>query len=180
MTMRNQLLATPFQWSDLERGLAAASADGVTRGGYVLAEAGTGEPEVILIATGSEVPTALRAREILEREGKAVRVVSMPCAAWFDEQDAAYRDAVLPPAVRARVSVGAAAELGWYAMAGELARELAGEHGAAAGLGRCGLAAPYRALHDQYGFTPELVAAQARASLAHARRSGEQSHRQAS
>ncbi|WP_104817110.1 transketolase C-terminal domain-containing protein [Kitasatospora sp. MMS16-BH015] len=155
-------VAAPSEWSDLERCLAAAAADGATRGGYVLAEAVGGVPEVVLIATGGEEPTALRVQEILEREGIPTRVVSMPCAAWFEGQDAAYRAAVLPPAALAKVSVGAAAALGRYAMASE--------QSGAVGLGRCGVSSPYHALYEQYGFTPELVAAHARASLAQARR----------
>jgi len=142
-----------------ESGLAGA--EGVAKGGYILAEAGGGTPEVILIATGSEVPIALRAREILEGEGTATRVVSMPCVEWFDEQDAGYREAVLPRGVRARVSVEAGSALGWYA--------LVGEAGESVGLDRFGLSAPYQTLYEQFGFTPERVAAQARKSLAKAR-----------
>ncbi|MDH6123575.1 transketolase [Kitasatospora sp. GP82] len=140
-------------------GLAAA--EGVARGGYVLAEASGGTPEVILIATGSEVPIALRAREILQAEGTATRVVSMPCVEWFDEQDAEYRESVLPRGVRARVSVEAGSSLGWYA--------LVGEAGESVGLDRFGLSAPYQTLYEQFGFTPERVAAHARSSLAKAR-----------
>src|SRR5262249_40429872 len=84
-----------------------AGADGVARGGYVLADADGGQPAVILIATGSEVPLALTARERLQSEGIATRVVSMPCREWFDAQEPAYRQSVLPPEVRARVSVEA-------------------------------------------------------------------------
>ncbi len=137
--------------------------DGSTRGGYVLAEAsvGDGTPEVILIATGGEVSVALRAREILEREGTPTRVVSMLCVRWFEAQDADYREAVLPRAVRVRVSVEAGAALGWYAMAGELI-----------GLDHCGLSAPHRTLYEQFGFTPERVAAHARSRLARARERG--------
>ncbi|GAA0660900.1 transketolase [Kitasatospora atroaurantiaca] len=142
-----------------ESGLAGA--DGVAKGGYVLAEAGAGTPEVILIATGSEVPIALRAREILEGEGTATRVVSMPCVEWFDEQDAEYRESVLPRGVRARVSVEAGSSLGWYA--------LVGEAGESVGLDRFGLSAPYQTLYEQFGFTPDRVAAQARKSLEKAR-----------
>lgn len=145
----------------LRHDLADPKWAGRARGGYVLAEAGAGTPEVILIATGSEVPIALRAREILEREGTPTRVVSMPCVEWFEEQDAEYRAAVLPRSVRARVSVEAGSSLGWYAMVGE-----AGE---SVGLDRFGLSAPYRSLYEQFGFTPERVAAHARSSLAKSR-----------
>src|SRR5205823_5727468 len=81
--------------------------EGVTRGGYILAEASAGQPRVILVGTGSEVQLAMAAREVLEADGVPTRVVSMPCREWFDAQDAGYRDEVLPPDVRARVSVEA-------------------------------------------------------------------------
>ncbi|BFV58286.1 hypothetical protein KCMC57_up33900 [Kitasatospora sp. CMC57] len=134
---------------------------GESRGGYVLAEAVGGVPEVILVATGGEGPVALRAREILEADAIATRVVAMPCAERFESQPADYRDAVLPRGVGARVSVGAGSSLGWHA--------LADEAGVAVGLDRSGLSAPYRTLFEQLGFTPERVAAQARRSLAKAR-----------
>src|SRR5688500_14688234 len=84
-----------------------ASAEGAARGGYTLADASTGEPRLVLIGTGSEVQIAMAARDILEAEGIGTRVVSMPCREWFDHQSAEYRESVLPPAVRARVSVEA-------------------------------------------------------------------------
>jgi transketolase len=148
---------------------ALAPADGAARGGYVLAEAeaeaesaaGAGgpgpAPDVVLVATGSEVHIALAAREILQREGTATRVVSMPCVEWFQQQSQDYRDAVLPPRVRARVSVEAGTALGWYAMLGE-----AGE---AVSLEQFGASAPYQSLYRQFGLTPERVAAAARDSL---------------
>ncbi|MET7727204.1 transketolase [Streptomyces mirabilis] len=146
----------------LERtaGSGLASAEGTARGGYVLAEAEGkgGDIEVILMATGSEVQIALRARDILQAEGTATRVVSLPCLEWFDEQDAAYRESVLPAQVRARVSVEAGSAMGWHA--------LVGEAGVAVGLDRFGLSAPYQSLYEQFGFTPEKVAAAARAALA--------------
>ncbi|WP_441251426.1 transketolase-like TK C-terminal-containing protein [Kitasatospora sp. McL0602] len=136
------------------------AADSAARGGYVLveAQAGAGFPEVILVATGAEVPVALRAREILEREGTPTRVVSMPCAVWFEAQDEEYRASVFPPEVPARVSVEAGASLGWYAMVGA--------SGESVGLGRCGLSAPYQTLYEQLGFTAVRVAAHARSVLA--------------
>ena len=85
-----------------------ASADGTARGGYVLADASDGQPQVILIGTGSEVQLAVAARERLEAEGTPTRVVSMPCVEWFHEQDVAYQQQVLPSGVKARVSVEAA------------------------------------------------------------------------
>ncbi|MDI9883308.1 transketolase [Streptomyces sp. HNM0645] len=139
-----------------------ASAEGAVRGGYILAEA-TGEaPDVVLIATGSEVPIALEARRILQAESVATRVVSMPCLEWFAEQDSAYRDAVLPPDVEARVSVEAGSALGWY--------ELLGSAGEAVGIDQFGASMPYQRLYEQFGLTPERVAAAARSSLLRAAR----------
>ncbi|MER5861964.1 transketolase C-terminal domain-containing protein [Kitasatospora sp. NPDC002040] len=134
---------------------------GESLGGYVLAEAACGVPEVVLVAARGEVSVALRAREILEADSIATRVVAMPGVERFDEQSAAYRESVLPKGVGARVSVGAGSALGWYA--------LAGQAGAAVGLDLSGLSAPYRTLYEQLGFTPERVAAQARSVLAQAR-----------
>jgi len=141
----------------LDRGTLAA-ADGVARGGYVLVEAGTALPQVILLATGSEVALALAGRELLEAQGIGTRVVSMPCMEWFREQDAAYRQQVLPPAVRARVSVEAAVAQGW--------REFVGDAGECVSLEHFGASANYHTLYEQFGFTPDRVVAAARASLA--------------
>lgn len=134
------------------------SADGVARGGYVLAEASSGVPQVILIATGSEVELAVGARELLEAQGIATRVVSMPCVEWFAGQDTAYRQTVLPSGVKARVAVEAGVPLGW--------REFVGEAGEIVGLDHFGASAPYRTLYEQFGLTAERVAAAAKASLA--------------
>jgi transketolase len=137
---------------------AAGSAEGTARGGYVLFEASAGTPQVILLATGSEVPIAVAARERLEAEGTPTRVVSMPCWEWFAEQDQAYRQAVLPPAVRARVSIEAGSPMGW--------REWVGEAGEILGLDHFGASAPYTTLYEQFGLTPDRVVAAAHASLA--------------
>lgn len=134
-----------------------AAADLVARGGYVLAEAGSGMPQVLLIATGSEVPIALAARERLEAEGTPTRVVSMPCQEWFAEQDQAYRQMVLPPSVRARVSIEAAATMGW--------RDFVGDDGECLGLDHFGASAPYAILYEQFGITPERAVAAAHSSL---------------
>ncbi|MHB2023844.1 MAG: transketolase [Mycobacteriales bacterium] len=134
-----------------------ASADGVARGGYVLAEASSASPEVILISTGSEVQIALAAREGLEDEGHPTRVVSLPCREWFCEQDDSYRQSVLPPAVRARVSIEAAVGFGW--------RELVGEYGEVVSLEHFGASASYRILYEQFGLTAARVRAAAHASL---------------
>ncbi|MFG3660798.1 transketolase C-terminal domain-containing protein [Streptomyces sp. NPDC047706] len=129
----------------------------VARGGHVLAEAECGVPDVVLVANPSEVHVALAARDILQREGTATRVVSMPCAERFQAQSQEYRDAVLPPGVRARISVEAGIELGWYAMLGGA--------GQSVGLAQFGVRAPYQALHRQSGLSAERVAAAARTSL---------------
>ncbi|WP_436759900.1 transketolase [Streptosporangium sp. V21-05] len=133
-------------------------AEKVARGGYVLRDASDGQPSVILIGTGSEVEIALGAREILEAQGIATRVVSMPCVEWFQAQDAAYRQTVVPTSVRARVAVEAGISLGW--------REFVGDEGVVVGLEHFGASAPYRTLYEQFGLTAERVAAAAKASLA--------------
>ncbi|MFD9390913.1 transketolase [Streptomyces sp. NPDC060000] len=131
------------------------------KGGYVLAESSTGAPDVVLIATGSEVRLAVAAREALEAEGIGARVVSMPSVEWFEEQPREYRDRVLPPSVRARVAVEAGIGLTWYRFVGDAGRIVSLEHfGASADAGT---------LFAEYGFTAENVAAAARESLAAAR-----------
>ncbi|MEU6593758.1 transketolase [Streptomyces sp. NPDC046881] len=131
------------------------------KGGYVLRESSTQVPEVIVIATGSEVQLAVAAREQLEAEGIGTRVVSMPSVEWFEEQPRAYRERVLPPAVKARVAVEAGIGLTWYRYVGDAGRIVSLEHfGASADAGT---------LFAEFGFTPENVAAAARESLAAAR-----------
>ncbi|WP_069174054.1 transketolase [Streptomyces griseus] len=135
-----------------------APAQGAARGAYVLAEEpGDGAPDVILVATGSEVHIALEARALLATEGLRVRVVSMPSREWFAAQPAAYQDEVLPSAVRARVSVEAAVGQGW--------REVVGDAGRIVSLEHYGESADYRRLYEEFGFTPEVVAAAARESI---------------
>ncbi|EYR64038.1 transketolase [Actinotalea ferrariae CF5-4] len=147
-----------------ERGTGAAegdtfaAAEGVARGAYVLAEATGGTPDVILLATGSEVQLAVAAREALQADGVATRVVSVPCREWFDEQPAEYREQVLPAAVRARVSVEAGVSLGWRDLVGDAGRTVSIEH--------FGASADHKTLFREFGFTPEAVAAAARESLA--------------
>jgi transketolase len=131
------------------------------KGGYVLLDSSTGTPDVILIATGSEVQLAVAARERLEAEGIGTRVVSMPSVEWFEEQPRAYRDSVLPPSVRARVAVEAGIALTWYRFTGDAGRIVSLEH--------FGASADARTLFAEYGFTAENVAAAARESLAAAR-----------
>ncbi len=144
----------------LDRGDGLASAEGVSRGGYVLADASDGRPEVIIIATGSEVHLALEARETLEAEGTPTRVVSMPCVEWFEAQDEAYKQEVLPPSVRARVSVEAGVALGW--------RRYVGDAGESVSLEHFGASADYKTLFQQFGITAERVVAAAHASLINA------------
>lgn len=135
-----------------------APARGAARGGYVLVDAAEGAvPAVILVATGSEVQIALDARDLLTGEGLAVRVVSMPCREWFAAQPRDYQDEVLPPGVRARVSVEAAVGQGWRDVVGDAGRIVSLEHyGASAG---------YQRLYTEFGITPEAVAAAARDSI---------------
>jgi transketolase len=142
-----------------------ASADGTARGGYVLAEAPGGDPQVILIGTGSEVQIALAARDALWQEKIAARVVSMPCLEWFARQDQAYRDQVLPPEIKARVSVEAGVGFGWRAIVGDAGEMISLEH--------YGASAAYEKLYAEFGITPERVAAAARLSLSRAGAPGE-------
>ncbi|HET8662235.1 MAG TPA: transketolase [Micromonosporaceae bacterium] len=141
----------------LDRGGDLAPAEGVARGGYVLADAGNGQPRVVLIGTGSEVQLCLTARERLEADGVPTRVVSMPCQEWFRAQDEAYRESVLPRGVKARVSVEAGVAMSW--------RDLVGDAGECVSLEHYGASAPYQVLFEQFGFTPDRVVAAARAAL---------------
>ncbi|MEV4945971.1 transketolase [Streptomyces sp. NPDC053755] len=136
--------------------------EGTAKGGYVLFDAENGEPEVVLIATGSEVHLAVEAREQLEASGVPTRVVSMPSVEWFEEQDQGYKDAVLPPSVRARVAVEAGIGLTWHKYVGDAGRIVSLEH--------FGASADAKVLFREFGFTPEAVAAAARESLAAASR----------
>jgi transketolase len=139
-----------------DNGQGLASAEGATRGGYVLA----GGDDVILIATGSEVAIALEAREQLAAAGISARVVSMPCVEWFENQDESYRREVLPAAIRARVSVEAGITAPW--------RLFTGEAGASIGVDHFGASADYKTIYREFGITAERVAAAARDSLARA------------
>jgi transketolase len=133
------------------------SAEGLRRGAYVLADAEAGDPELILIATGSEVALALAAYEELKGEGVRARVVSMPCCELFDRQDKEYRDQVLPPAVRARVSVEEASTLGWD--------RYVGSDGVKVGMHTFGTSAPLKDVQTKFGFTPDRVAEAAKELL---------------
>ncbi len=139
-----------------------ASAAGAVKGAYVLAEAKNGEPDVILIATGSEVQLAVEARETLAAEGVHARVVSAPSLEWFAEQDEAYRESVLPSSVKARVSVEAGSALSWAGIVGDAGRSVAIDH--------FGASADYKTLFQKFGITTEHVVEAARESLAAAKK----------
>jgi transketolase len=134
------------------------AADGVAKGAYVLVEASTANPQVILIGTGSEVQIAVAAREKLEAEGIPTRVVSMPCREWFDAQDQAYRDTVLIPGVKARVAVEAGIAQGWH--------DLTGDAGRVVGIEHFGASADYQDLYREFGMTDTAVVTAAKESLA--------------
>jgi transketolase len=136
--------------------------EGAARGGYVLFEAEGGPAQVILIGTGSEVQLAVGAREELQAAGIPTRVVSMPCVEWFEQEDQAYRDGVLPPSVKARVAVEAGIGLTWHRYVGDAGRIVSLEH--------FGASADAKVLFREFGFTAEAVAAAARESLAAADR----------
>jgi transketolase len=136
---------------------AMGGADGVLKGGYVLADPAGGAPQAIVMATGSEVAVALEAQRLLEKERRRVRVVSMPCLELFAAQSAEYRDTVLPPGVTARLAVEAAQPQPWYRWAGDA--------GAVLGLERFGASAPGPRVFAELGFTPEAIAGQVRALL---------------
>ncbi len=138
-----------------------ASAKGAAKGAYVLAESSTETPEVILVATGTEVAIALEARATLEKAKIGTRVVSMPCREWFERQSKAYRDKVLPPQVRARVSVEAATPFGW--------RDLIGDAGESVGIDHFGASADFATLYEEFGITPAAVVKAAKASIKNAK-----------
>jgi transketolase len=133
--------------------------DAIERGAYVLRDADGGDPEVILISTGTEVSICLEAADLLE--GTRVRVVSMPCMENFERQDQAYKDEVLPPGVRARVAVEAASPYSWW--------RWVGDGGEVVGMTTFGASGPYKKVLEHFGFTGEHVADKARAALERAR-----------
>nr|WP_307816564.1 transketolase [Nocardioides sp. DJM-14] len=133
------------------------SADDVAKGGYVLIDAADREPDVVLIGTGSEVQLAVEARARLATEGIAARVVSMPCREWFDAQDQAWRDSVLPPSVKARVSVEAGISQGWRDIVGDAGRSVSLEH--------FGASADYATIYREFGITAEAVVTAAKESI---------------
>ncbi|OBG34633.1 transketolase [Mycobacterium sp. E3198] len=127
--------------------------EGVGRGGYVLGDDGGDEPDVVLIATGSEVQLAVEARNLLADRDIVARVVSMPCVEWFESQSEEYRDSVLPPSVSARVAVEAGVAQPWHKLVGDTGRIVSIEH--------YGESADYKTLFREFGFTAEAVAAAA-------------------
>ena len=140
-----------------ETGAVYASAELTAKGAYTLIDASNGNPELILIGTGSEVQLAVEARKILESEGVRTRVVSAPCVEWFDEQDEAYRSSVLPASVTARVSVEAGLALGWSKYVGGKGESVSIEH--------FGASADYKTLFSKFGITVDAVVAAAKKSL---------------
>jgi transketolase len=145
---------------------AAVPADAIERGAYVLRESykEPEPPDAILISTGTEVHICARAADLLEADGIATRVVSMPCAEHFSDQDQEYRDRVLPPSCRARVSLEAASTLGWHRWVGDL--------GEAIGMHTFGASAPAGELYKHFGLTPERVADSTRAAVKRAKEAG--------
>ncbi|MGO1416773.1 MAG: transketolase [Candidatus Corynebacterium faecigallinarum] len=135
-------------------GSAVKAAEGVARGAYVLVESSTEVPQVILLATGSEVQLAVEAAATLEADGVGTRVVSVPCMEWFEAQDDAYRESVLPAAVTARVSVEAGIAMPWKGYTGTAGRNVSLEH--------FGASADYKTLFREFGITAEAVVAAAR------------------
>ncbi|HEY5224831.1 MAG TPA: transketolase [Microbacteriaceae bacterium] len=139
-------------------GETLASAKNVAKGAYVLAEAPNGAPDVILIATGSELQLAVNAREALKSQGVNARVVSAPSLEWFEEQTAAYRESVLPASIKARVSVEAGIALTWRGYVGDAGRSVSIEH--------FGASADYKTLFQKFGITTDAVVAAATESIA--------------
>ena len=140
-----------------ETGAVYAGAENTAKGAYTLLEAANGKPEVILIATGSEVEIAVNARLQLEAAGIATRVVSAPCLEWFDEQPVAYREQVLPSTVKAKVSVEAGLSLGWNKYVGPFGKSVSIEH--------FGASADAKTLYREFGMTAEAVVAAAREAI---------------
>nr|WP_276544889.1 transketolase [Brachybacterium muris] len=138
-----------------------AGAEGLARGAYVMKEAEGGEPQLILLATGSEVQIAAEAQKQLESEGVPTRLVSVPSFEWFDAQDEAYRESVLPKSVRARVSVEAGIAMPWFRYLGDAGRAVSVE--------TYGASADYKVLFEKYGVTPEAVVKAAHESIAAAK-----------
>ena len=151
-------LALSRQGLPVLEGTKEKAHDGVRRGAYVLVEESKETPDVILLATGSEVQLAVAAAKELEATGTATRVVSAPCLEWFDEQDDAYRESVLPGEVQARVSIEAGIAMPWHKYTGSFGRTISIEH--------YGASAPAGELFEKFGFTTAAVVEAAKESLA--------------
>jgi transketolase len=136
--------------------LEGTSLDGVAKGGYILSDSDS-QPDVVLIATGSEVQIVVAAQKALAEKDIQARVVSMPCLEWFESQPEDYRDSVLPPAVSARVAVEAAVAQSWHKLVGDTGEIVSIEH--------YGESADYKKLFKEYGFTHEAVVAAAERAL---------------
>ena len=163
LALSRQNVPTFPRGTDASTGQHWAGVDHVAKGAYTLLNT-EGEPDVVLIGTGSEVQLAVAARETLAAEGIRASVVSMPCREWFEQQDEDYRNTVIPPAVRARVSVEAGISLGWRDFVGDAGRIVSLEH--------YGSSADFAKLYDAFGITADAVAAAARESIAAAARIG--------
>jgi transketolase len=137
--------------------LEGTSSEGVARGGYVLGGTTDELPDVVIMATGSELQLAVEAQKILADKNITASVVSMPCVEWFESQPEEYRNSVLPPAVSARVAVEAAVAQSWYKLVGDTGEIVSIEH--------YGESADAKTLFREFGFTPQAVAAAAERSL---------------
>ncbi len=157
LALSRQNLPTFPRGTDASTGEHWASADLTAKGAYNLLDT-DGTPDVILFATGSEVQLAVKARKLLAADDIHARVVSMPSREWFEQQDESYRDEVIPPGLRARVSVEAGIALGWRDIVGDAGRTISLEH--------YGASADYATLYDKFGITAEAVAAAAKDSIA--------------
>ncbi len=131
--------------------------DDVRKGGYILVDAEDGNPDVVLVGTGSEVQLAVQARELLKEKGVKARVVSMPCREWFDAQETSYKESVIPPNIKARVSVEAGVAQGW--------REIVGDHGKIVSLEHYGASADFARIYREFGITAQAVADAAEDSI---------------
>lgn len=138
----------------LKRGPEFGAASLLSKGGYTYSDSSKPIPDLILIATGSEVQFAVEAKSQLESAGIATRVVSMPCVEWFQEQPKDYRDSVLPPSVKARVSIEAGLTSGW--------REIVGDSGVSIGINQYGASADYKTLFKEFGITTENLVSTAK------------------
>jgi transketolase len=163
LALSRQNVPTFPRGTDAETDQHWGDASGAARGAYVLLDT-DGEPDVVLIGTGSEVQLAVEARGLLAAEGIAARVVSMPSREWFEQQDPGYRDSVVPPQLRARVAVEAGVSFGW--------RDVLGDAGRFVGIEHFGASADYQTLYEKFGITAEAVAAAARESLEAAQHTG--------